>query len=244
VKIASFGVEGGQANQMRDEETRMDGRSWAGQVRIGALSASLVGVLMAACAAPDAPGDQPTAGETVERPETRRLTVEIEGLAEDMRVALYRSPPGFPLPFSTYVPEEMITEAGSTGEGDGVHFVANFGGHRNDAAAVRLVVAPDGAAEEDVVRMLRNMATRLGTELSEEPERRFSWSLREFRNVAPAAQLAAAEGLMAIGRRDGRIFVLALHHPAEYGDGFGPRAGVILDEWRWDDTGEPLGRGF
>jgi hypothetical protein len=190
------------------------------------------------------PGADPSGTvHPADRPSEQRRAIEIEGMPEEIRVALYRTPADFPIPFSTYVPAEMIAETVSSGEGDGVHFVANFGGHRNDAAAVRLVAAREGATEDEVVATLHALAAGLGTQLVEERESRFAWSIRELRNVAPASQsAAAAEGLMALGRRGDRLFVLAMHHPAEYGDGFGPRAGVILDEWRWSDTGEPLAR--
>jgi hypothetical protein len=233
---------------------------WSGV--LGLMAAAMVIVpLLAGCARPDDAGDPGTAGNAEgaapDRPAERRMAVEVEGMAEEMGVVLYGTPTGFPLPFTTYVPEDMLaepyplasptTDGGAPGDapGDGaagVRFVANYGGHRNDAAAVRLIVARAEATEEELVALLRELGRELGTELVEEPDARFGWSIREFRNVAPASRQAVAEGLMAIGRRDGRLFALALHHPAEYGDGFGPRAGVIMDEWRWEDTAEPLRR--
>ncbi len=48
-------------------------------------------------------------------------------------------------------------------------------------------------------------------------------------------------GDVGLGERNGRWFHIVVQHPAEFSDGFAPRAQRILDEWRWQ--GEvPLGR--
>jgi hypothetical protein len=194
--------------------------------------------------APDAAvADSPAApvAEPIDRAAERRIAIEIEGMREELRFLLYRSPGGFPLPFSTYVPADMIAETVSAGEGDAIRFVAAFGGLRNEGAAVRLIVHRPGAVEAEAVSALRELAAGLGTELTEaDAEESFDWSVRDFRSVAVPGRPDAVEGTMAVGWRGDRYFSLVIHHPAEYGDGFGPRARQILREWRWEDTGESL----
>jgi hypothetical protein len=190
-----------------------------------------------------AAGDSPVApvAEPIERAAERRIAIEIEGMREELRFLLYRSPAGFPLPFSTYIPADMIAEAVSAGEADAIRFIAAFGGVRNEGAAVHLIVHRAGAGEAEAVSVLRALAAGLGTELTEaSAEESFDWSVRDFRSVALPGRPDAVEGTMAVGRRGDRYFSLVIHHPAEYGDGFGPRARQILREWRWEDTGEAL----
>jgi hypothetical protein len=176
-----------------------------------------------------------------DRPAERRITVEIEGFEEELRFVLYRAPAGFPLPFSTYIPTDMVAEAVSGGEGATIRFIAAFGGQRNEGAAVRMMAHRAGATEAEAIELLRELAAGLGTELVEAPaEESFGWSVRDFRNVALPSRADAVEGTMAVGRRGDRYFSIAIHYPAEYGDGFGPRARQILLEWRWEGTGEAL----
>ena len=42
-------------------------------------------------------------------------------------------------------------------------------------------------------------------------------------------------GSILAGRRDGRAFYVLETMPLDMGDGFGPRSGAVLGEWRWDD---------
>lgn len=169
------------------------------------------------------------------RPSAKQVAVSIEGMEEEMRVVLYEAPPDFPVRFSTYIPEDMAAERWRSAPGDAVAFVAMFGGQRNEAAAVRMIVHREGATEHEIVEILTELARDLGTELTESSDApRFDWSIREFRNEARPFRADAAQGTMAVGRRDGRYFTVAIHYPAEYGDGFGPRVSQIFQEWRWE----------
>jgi hypothetical protein len=175
------------------------------------------------------------------RPEEKVVETAIEGMPAELRLVLYESPADYPLPFSTYLPEDMVAVRDRTGEVDEVVMLAVFGGVRNEAAAVRVMVHRAGASQWEVEEVLRQVARDLGTELEASPDpARYDWSIREYRNVARRYPHEAAEGRMAVGRREGRYFTLAVHYPAEYGDGFEPRAGHILGEWRWESNGEGL----
>jgi hypothetical protein len=187
----------------------------------------------------DSPGFPPT--RPADRAAERLIPMEIEGFEERLQFVLYRSPAGFPLPFSTYIPADMVAEAVSSGEGAAIRFVAAFGGLRNEGAAIHMIVHRAGATEADAIAALRELAAGLGTELVEAPaEESFDWSTRDFRSVALPSRPDAVEGVMTVGRRADRYFSIVIHYPAEYGDGFGPRSRQILREWRWEDTGESL----
>jgi hypothetical protein len=177
-----------------------------------------------------------------DRPAERLIPVEIEGFEEELRFVLYRTPAGYPLPFSTYIPVDMVAETVSGGEGEmRIRFVAAFGGLPDEGAAVHVIAHGAGGTEAEAIAVLRQLAAALGTELVEAPaDEAFEWSVRDFRSVALPSRPDAVEGSMAVGRRGDRYFSVVTHYPAEYGDGFGPRSRQILGEWRWEDTGEPL----
>ncbi|MEW5929808.1 MAG: hypothetical protein AB1941_20325, partial [Gemmatimonadota bacterium] len=88
------------------------------------------------------------------RPDTLRDTLTLEGTAQPMVLRLYRTPPGFPLPFSTYHPADLAPETATSAEGGTVRFVANFGGRRTDSAYVEVRVHPVDVNEEAARRAL------------------------------------------------------------------------------------------
>jgi hypothetical protein len=219
--------------------------------RIGVASAVATAALLAlthtACETgadrPPVPDAGPAEADApAGRPAEQRRVVQIEGMDEEMRVVLYRAPDGFPIPFSTYVPDDFVPEETASGEGDAVAFVARFGGYRNAEAAVRLIVAPPGMGREDMVAMLRTLTAGMGAGLSATDDRLFDWSELEFRIEPRPGRMEGIGGIAAVGERHGRSFVLIAHHPPEYGDGFAPRAGIILDEWEWKEHGPTRGR--
>lgn len=211
-----------------------------------ALALAVVALLATACEAPpvadEAPGPEPgtepgpapdRTGIGAERPPEARRMVEIEGMAEELRVVLYESPAGFPLPFSTYVPDALLPEAVGDWPGEGVAFVAHFGGHRNEAAAVRILVAPEGMSEDEMMERLHELVRAMRADLAPAPEPLFEWSRQEFVLEPRPRWMDGVAGIGAVGERQGRLYAVLAHHPPEYGDGFAPRAGLILDEWRW-----------
>lgn len=221
----------------------------AGWVRALALTL-VIGV---ACAEPRGGGDASGAQSTAAgrraaplpfRPDTLHSTITLEGMDEPMTFWLYRSPPTFPLPFSTYVPTDMAAEPVAADEADAVRFVAEFGGVRNEQAFLAVVALPDEYDRAAAQALARIVAQRYGVERVErapDAPPRYRWSLEEwnFQRELPGGGTAIGTG--ALGRHGGRYYYVVTHFPEEYADGFGPRATRILDEWRWEDTGEGLG---
>lgn len=171
------------------------------------------------------------------RPELRHDTIAVEGMPEPVTLRLYRTPPGFPLPFSTYVPEDMVAESAesaASGQGEAVRFVAAFGGRRTDSAYVLVRVHPEGVTEQAARQTLRAAAG--GGTAAPPGEHRHPWALAEFSGSTGAT---VAHG--ALGRHQGQFFHVLVRYPAELGDGFGPRAAVLLEEWRWEGGSGGLG---
>jgi hypothetical protein len=166
---------------------------------------------------------------------TKQGTIRLEGTEEPITLALYRPPDWFPLPFYTYHPEDIVAGTVTAGEvGQTVRFTANMGGVLNDDAFVELYVLPEGMSEEDARVLVRENAQDIGS-TRQADENRFSWSLEEHLFESPEFL-----GMYALGSHGGRFFQIMIAYPPEYGDGFGPRAQLILNEWHWADTGAAL----
>lgn len=155
-------------------------------------------------------------------------------MPEPMGFRRFTSPEGWGLAFSTDLPADMVAETVSSGEGDGVRFVAHFGGVRNEDAAVHFFVFPAGTTEADA-REQASAAAR-GREAVGEADRAYPWSIAEYRCGDPGALFKR----VALGRHADRFFYFVIQAPTEMGDGFAPRAREILRSWRWEDTGTGL----
>ena len=178
--------------------------------------------------------NRPTA-PTLDRAATRLDTMQVEGMPDTITLHLFRTTAGFGLPFSTYVPRDMIAEADSSAGGQAVRFVANFDGQRNDSVQIAVRAYPEGTTEAQARAAL--VAALGGNKVVREPDRMTSWAEEEY-----DLQDLAFTGSGMLGRHGGRLFHVVLRYPSEYADGFGPRALVILNEWRWTDDGRPLGK--
>lgn len=122
----------------------------------------------------------PAADTLPPRPDTIVSTIPLEGMDEPMTFWLYRSPPTFPLPFSTYVPTDMAAEPVAADEADAVRFVAEFGGVRNEQAFLAVVALPDEYDRAAAQALARIVAQRYGVERVErapDAPPRYRWSL-------------------------------------------------------------------
>lgn len=168
-----------------------------------------------------APPAAPSPAAGTERPETMRGALLIEGMEDSTTFRLYRAPEGFALPFSTYLPQDVLGEA--------VRFVANFGGERRERIYLHLAVPAEPMTAEQVEERVREVAESLGTaERVAEPAH--PWALAEY--TARGSDTAAR---VMLGRHGGRYFYLISHAPLEALDGWGPREAAILRAWRWAD---------
>lgn len=213
---------------------------------IALLAAALFAALPGACGpdrqrreAPPPPAD--TASEIpaqstgpTSRADTLRDTLTLEGTAQQVALRLYRTPPGFPLPFSTYHPADLAPQTASSAEGGTVRFVANFGGRRTDSAYVEVRVHPVEVNEEAARRALG--AATGGSGPAAPDQQRYPWALAEYSGSTGAT---VARGIL--GRHEGQFFHVLIRYPAEFGDGFAPRAALLLEHWQWEDAGGGLG---
>ena len=136
---------------------------------------------------------------------------------------------GFPLPFSTYVPEEMGYDAVSSGEGSAARF--SLGSEPREA--VLSVFVPSGDVD-DLDAWAREMAETMGEPSLLEPP---AWA-----EAAYSFGGMDVMGSLLAGRHAGRPFYVLETIPLDMGDGFGPRAAAVQREWRWLDDGSGLVR--
>lgn len=179
-----------------------------------------------------------------DRSDTRTDTVLIEGMAEPITLRLFRTPAGFPLPFSAYLPDDMA--AAVDPDERTARFTAEFGGARNDDAYMALVVFPAGTTRAEALAAARSYETGRGLPAGGDldpvadtvvaPDLVWASDGYRFRYESDDERYA---GSLGVGRRGDRFFMIVRHHPVEYGDGFGPRAHLITETWRWAD-GTPL----
>ena len=150
--------------------------------------------------------------ETPARPEEKRDSIQLEGNWEPLTAKLFK--PHSDVPFSVYVPEDMLFEQASSGEGEGFYFYTNFGGKRNQDAFMLVFMLPRGASASDAQRLADAFT-----------------SSRTRSNYVAGVQL---------GSYQDRHFYVAYTYPAEFADGMGPRTHFIRSEWIWLNDGRSL----
>lgn len=179
----------------------------------------------------------------LDRPPEKRAVLRAPGVVETIPLALYTSPPGFALPFSTYLPPGIQADPALEGRGDGVGFEWTVGGALRDSAFVHLFVLPAGRSEGAAREVVRSAAERFrvpGDRSELSPVRVHPWAVVEYpiRTVGTAGEPVV--GWVALGREGGRWFQLLVQAPASRWPRFEPRAELILEEWRWTESGRPL----
>ncbi len=197
-------------------------------------------LIFAGCGEPESPPDaveelaevqqDPAAG----LPEQKQDTLYVEGQPEAVTLELFHDEA---LPAVTYLPEgEFDPEVVESSQATALHLVASFGGVRNEDAWMRLFFPAPHSALND--------ADQLQT-LVTEPDgiadiEGFTLEERETGSPCPMASrmwMIRTEddrtGFMCISSRGDSWFLAMAAYPLEYGDGFGPRAAVVLRELQW-----------
>jgi hypothetical protein len=169
-------------------------------------------------------------------------TLSIEGLAEPIALRLYRAPDGFPLRFAAYVPGDLEARE----EESAIRFTAHLGGRTEPDAFLHVFVFPPGTDRRAAVASARGYKTGRGIAVGQGLEPiaddlkppNLQWAVRAFRFRYQSGGRWFG-GVLGVGEHDGRFYQIVRHRPVEYGDGFAPRADLVLETWRWAD-GSPL----
>jgi hypothetical protein len=148
-------------------------------------------------------------------------SISIEGMRVPVRLNLVQPESANP-PFYTYSPPDMLYQAASSGEGDGHYFYTNFNGKKNENAYLLLFVFPAGTSEGEAIELVKAFVASRGAPAPAQYSQ-FSFDRDGVR----------FNGAIDLRRHNDRFYYIAMQYPAEYGDGFGPRAKKILEYWKW-----------
>jgi hypothetical protein len=162
-------------------------------------------------------------------------TILIEGTRQPVKLMPY-SEPNYGI--KTFIPErDFLPETSASGEGMAVKFIANFGGRKNENAYVN-VFFPAGNPGLDQLRdmtigprgLLAMNKWRLMKSFKK-PDVPYGWA-QEYYTFQHKDGSNYSSGSVLIGESKGRTVQVAIHYPAEYADGFMPRANILLKNLR------------
>lgn len=173
---------------------------------------------------------------TQERPATATGTISIEGEATEIELELFDA---VPLPFTTYVPaEEFTKEVTATDEGNGVRFYFSPTGTPNKDAYIHVFFPKDAPTSEAMSEMLtgaQGLLTSNGWQVIDRTDStEYPWAKERITYQQSTAE-GAYTGTVFVGEHEGRSFLAFTHYPLEYGDGFEPRAAIVLENLEFRD---------
>jgi hypothetical protein len=171
-------------------------------------------------------GIQASYNSTSNRPATKTTTISVEGEKVPVTLKLYDQYSNL---FTTYFPDkEFLVEGGSSGEGTGVRFIANFGGSRNENAYVHVAFLNNfktlGQLKSFVNGKNGLIASNKWRVVNRNQKVAYTWAKEKI----VFSQGKNIVGNVYLGQQNGKVFYVITQFPVEYGDGFPPRADLIL----------------
>lgn len=163
------------------------------------------------------------------RPSTKTDTISIEGEKSEVTLKLYDELSQI---FTTYFPkDDFVAESVSSGEGTGSTFYFNIDGNKNSDVYVSVFFPNDVNNAEQLERLLtakgglvQKNQWQMENRTKDVP---YSWAKEKILYKQPGSEQNILAALY-IGEANGKVFYVITRYPAEYGDGFAPRADFIL----------------
>lgn len=171
-----------------------------------------------------------TAQKTTEsqKHSTKTDTISVEG--EKTEVTLKRYDQASEV-FTTYFPEkDFVAQSRGFDEGTGAWFIYNVSGRQNKDVFVAMFFPTKATTLEQLQQAAQERKLLQANQwelVSRSKEVPYSWA----REKIVYKQRGGSEnigGEVYIGEANGKAFYAITHYPAEYGDGFAPRADLIL----------------
>lgn len=167
--------------------------------------------------------------EESKRPSTKTDTLSIEGEKSQVTLKLYDE---LSQVFTTYFPEnDFVAESHRSGADTGSIFYYNVDGTKNKEVYVSVSFPTWANNAEQLERLLTAKGGLIQRNQWQMENRTqdvpYSWAREKIVYKEPgSSQNIVAE--VYIGEDNGKPFYVITHYPAEYGDGFAPRADFIL----------------
>ncbi len=160
-----------------------------------------------------------------------KKTVTDEWTQRQIPVKLFNQN-GFP--FTTYFPEnDFIVESAASDEGMGVWFYSKASGKKYESAYVHFFFPAKSPNLEGMRRSIVGkrglMETNKWTVKRRTQNVPYRWA-KERIDFEQKQGNKSIMGTVYIGEYKGKAFRVTEHFPADYGDGFAPRASIILRE--------------
>lgn len=176
-----------------------------------------------------------------DRPATQHDTITVDGVALPRTFHLVHSPPGFVVPFSTYVPEGFSVEFDTSTP---AHRVTVRVGDVMDSGFMMVTVHPAGTTRLQVEDAVREIVVSRGPGIDESssvsPPSWAEWAV----NISyPASVAERVAGSAVIAQYGPRFFHIVELYPAPAAAEIDRQLEAVLEQWRWDDTGRMLTSG-
>ncbi|HEY9607805.1 hypothetical protein [Allocoleopsis sp.] len=175
------------------------------------------------------PEQTPETTKDSEKPTTKTDMISVEGEKSEVTLKLYDE---LSQVFTTYFPkDDFVAESRGSGADTGSIFYYNVDGNKNKDVYVSISFPTWANNAEQLERLLtakgglvQKNQWQMESQTKEVP---YSWAKEKILYKQPGS----SENILAelyIGEMNGKVFYVITHFPAEYGDGFAPRADFIL----------------
>ena len=161
---------------------------------------------------------------------TKTDVISVEGEETEISLKLYDAASEV---FTTYFPEnDFVAEAGGSGEGTGARFYFSAGGAKNEAVYVTMFFPAQATSLQQIKKLVTQQSGLLqGNQwqvVNQTEEVPYSWAKEKITFYEQRTASEPIGGEVYIGESDGKAFYVITHYPAEYAEGFSPRADLIL----------------
>lgn len=163
-------------------------------------------------------------------PETKTAQLSVEGETTEIELERFVSESS---PFITYFPaEDFMPEVAGESKEEGDRFYFSPTGTPDQKAYVQIVFPEGASSSEDVKELVLGgkglLAANNWDEVSQNSSSAYPWAVEEI-IYEQDTEAEIYTGVVYIGEQNGEAFYVVTHAPVEYGDGFDPRANMILE---------------
>jgi hypothetical protein len=138
------------------------------------------------------------------------------------------------IPLTTYYPEnDFIVESASADEGTGIWFFSKLEGKKYEDAYIHIFLPNNPSTVEAMKKSVTGERGLMKTKQWQVKHQTQNVSLNWAKERIDFEQIKGSKAMMGtvyIGESQGKVFRVTEYFPADYGDGFAPRASIVLKE--------------